>query len=68
MSAEQGRRNWLNMRPEDFEKSLEPKPAPPGQMQLFPPGPAQPKSRRKPPIEPSAFGTMDLLDLVDPDE
>lgn len=56
------------MRPEDFEKSLEPKPAPPGQMQLFPPGPAQPRPRRKPPIEPCAFGTMDLLDLVEPDE
>lgn len=56
------------MRPEDFEKPPESKPAPPGQMQLFAPGPAQPNARRKPPGEPGAFGTMDLLDLLDPDE
>jgi hypothetical protein len=56
------------MRPEDFEKPPESKPTPPGQMQLFVPGPAQPKPRWKPPIEPCAFGTMDLLDLVDPNE
>jgi hypothetical protein len=56
------------MKREDFEKQPEPKPAPPGQGELFEAPPARAKVRRAAPLEPCPYGTIDLLSLVEPDK
>jgi hypothetical protein len=55
------------MRPEDFEEQLQPKPAPPGQGELFDPGPAQAKAKAAPQPE-CPIGTMSLLDLLESEQ
>ncbi|MEU3783453.1 hypothetical protein [Streptomyces sp900129855] len=61
-------RNWVEMKREDFEKQPEPKPAPPGQGELFEAPPGWAKVRRAAQVEPCPYGTIDLLDLVESDE
>lgn len=62
MSEERGP-NWVEMRREDFEAPPRPKPGPPGQMELFEPGPARTKVKPGPPEE-CPMGTLSLLDLL----
>jgi hypothetical protein len=65
--SEKPRPNWAEMRPEDFEAPPQPKPAPPGQMELFEPGPG--RARVKPTPQPDCpVGTLSLLDIVDAEE
>lgn len=52
---------------EDFEAQPDPKPAPPGQMELFEPEPGKVKAKSKPSEECPA-GTLSLLDLSGVDE
>ncbi|MET9965294.1 hypothetical protein ABZZ80_05055 [Streptomyces sp. NPDC006356] len=70
MSGQEQRRgrSWVDMRREDFEKQPEPKPAPPGQGELFETPPVQPKRRQATSAEPCPYGTIDLMTLVEPDE
>lgn len=63
---EKRRPNWAEMTREDFEAPLRPKPAPPGQMELFEPGPGRAKPKPKLPEE-CPIGTMSLLDLLQPE-
>ncbi|CAM5465925.1 putative protein OS=Streptomyces aurantiogriseus OX=66870 GN=GCM10010251_22380 PE=4 SV=1 [Streptomyces aurantiogriseus] len=65
MSEERGP-NWAEMRREDFEAAHRPKPAPPGQMELFEPGPARAKAKQRSP-EGCSMGTLSLLDLLTPE-
>ena len=61
------RPDWVRMKREDFEAGPPPRPTPPGQMELFEPGPT--KSKVKPgSVEPDPVGTMDLLEALDAGE
>ncbi|MCH0562190.1 hypothetical protein [Streptomyces sp. MUM 2J] len=64
--TEERRPNWVEMRREDFEAPPRSKPAPPGQMELFEPGPGRAKAKSRLPEE-CPIGTMSLLDLLQPD-
>ncbi len=66
MSEERGP-NWAEMRREDFEAPPRPKAAPPGQMELFEPGPARAKAKPHLPQE-CPMGTLSLLDLLPPEQ
>lgn len=50
------------MKPEDFEAPPQPKPAPPGQMELFEPGPGRTRVKPKPQVE-CPIWTLSLLDV-----
>lgn len=60
--SEKQRLNWADMRPEDFEAPPAPEPAPPGQMELFEPGPGVAKAKVGPRAE-CPVGTMSLLEI-----
>lgn len=59
---------WTDMKREDFEKQPEPKPAPPGQGELFETPLMRQRVPRVAPVESCPYGTIDLMTLVDPDE
>ncbi|MFE7565450.1 hypothetical protein ACFU76_00565 [Streptomyces sp. NPDC057539] len=60
------RPDWVRMKREDFEAGPSPKPTPPGQMELFEPGPTKAKVKPRG-IEPDPVGMMDLLEALDVD-
>ncbi|MGW7237003.1 hypothetical protein [Streptomyces sp. NPDC054804] len=66
MSAQRGL-DWTEMSREDFEAPPKPKPAPPGQMELFEPGPGRARAKPRLPEE-CPMGTLSLLDLVEPEQ
>lgn len=68
MSAREPGRQWVEMKREDFEKQPEPKPAPPGQGELFEAPPVRPEVRPDVSVEQCPCGTIDLLSLVERDE
>ncbi|MGI5401898.1 hypothetical protein ACQEVG_21135 [Streptomyces sp. CA-135486] len=55
--------NWVQMKREDFEAGPPPRPTPPGQMELFEPGPTKVKVKRRA-VESDPVGTMDLLEAL----
>ncbi|WP_406354181.1 hypothetical protein [Streptomyces sp. NBC_00658] len=61
------RPDWVRMKREDFEAGPPPKPAPPGQMELFESGPTKAKVKSRV-VEPDPVGTMDLLEALDAGE
>ncbi|WP_431991969.1 hypothetical protein [Streptomyces albogriseolus] len=64
--SDERRPNWVEMRPEDFEAPPRPKPAPPGQMELFEAGPTKAKAKPGRPEE-CPMGTLSLLDMLAPE-
>ncbi|KPI15703.1 hypothetical protein OK074_2148 [Actinobacteria bacterium OK074] len=65
--VEKRKLNWVDMKREDFEAPPQSKPASPGQLELFEPGPG--RGRAKPRVGADCpVGTLSLLDLVGPDE
>ncbi|WP_236244266.1 hypothetical protein [Streptomyces sp. CC210A] len=64
--SDERRPNWAEMKREDFEAPPRPRPAPPGQMELFEPGPGRARAKPRHPEE-CPIGTMSLLDLLQPE-
>ncbi|MFF3060158.1 hypothetical protein [Streptomyces sp. NPDC057909] len=62
--SDETRPNWAQMRREDFEVGPPSRPAPPGQMELFEPGPTKAKAKPRG-VGPDPVGTMDLLEALD---
>lgn len=63
-SERRRQRQWTDMKPEDFDARLAPKPAPPGQDELFEIEPEARGAVRRGAPEPCGFGTIDLIDLL----
>jgi hypothetical protein len=64
--SEERRPQWVEMRREDFEAPPQPKPAPPGQMELFESKPETAKAKPGVP-EGCPMGTLSLLDIPAPE-